>query len=181
MAACRMEFGNSALAWSDMAVASAPSGDGSGAETRNVSFAFEIACSGFSFAGQAECRFEDMREFAQDLRRMYEFQSGGAYLPLLTGNAAFSMDEKGHLKANVEIYDGPERARSQCGFCADQSSLRPFLAALERFLREAGAEIPPCKPADFPLDRPRNIRYNKTRGKNSIAFVRWFRERLRRR
>ena len=79
----------------------------------------------------------EMRECAQFLRESYEFRNTGSYLSLFGGRVMFSTDARGHLIVTLELdSDGRDRQEACCVFHADQSSLRPFLTSLERFLRE---------------------------------------------
>ena len=87
------------------------------------------------------------------------------------------MDGRRHLVAEAEVYGNvSDRQKSRRGVHAG----RFFLAARGISRAAPMRGFLPCKSADFPLDRPRDIRYNETGGKNCITFVRWFRERLRR-
>ena len=132
---CRMEFGKSALTWRGLTVFSHAVG---GEEAQKcVSFAIDVAAPNFSFSGRAVCRLEEMRECAQFLRESYEFRNTGSYLALFGGRVMFSTDARGHLIVTLELdSDDRDRQEACCVFHADQSSLRPFLTSLERFLRE---------------------------------------------
>lgn len=132
---CRMEFGNSTLTWRGLTVFSHSVG-GEGTQ-KCVSFAIDVVAPNFSFSGRAACLLEEMRECAQFLRESYEFRNIGSYMSLFGGRVMFSTDMRGHLTVTLELdSDGRDRQEACCVFHADQSSLRPFLTSLERFLRE---------------------------------------------
>ena len=139
---CRMEFGDSALTWRGLSVFSRAVG---GEEAQQcVFFAIDVAAPNFSFSGRAACLLEEMRECAQFLRESYEFRNIGSYLSLFGGRVMFSTDARGHLIVTLELdSDGRDRQEACCVFHADQSSLRPFLTSLERFLRDHGAGTSP--------------------------------------
>ena len=99
----------------------------------NTTFDIRV-CSG-AFSGYTDCEYDikQFRIFVSELREMYNFKRSSVELSEICygSTVRFSMEKTGKIEVSGEIYGEAKEHSLIFVFSADQTSLLPFIKALE--------------------------------------------------
>ena len=102
----------------------------------NTTFDIRV-CSG-AFGGYAGCEYDikQFRVFVGELREMYDFKRSSVDLSDICygSRVTFTMSKTGQIDVSGEIYGEAKEHSLTFVFSADQSSLLPFIEALETMI-----------------------------------------------
>ena len=103
----------------------------------NTTFGIRI-CSG-AFSGYAGCEYDikQFRVFIEELRKMYDFKRSIVELSEICygSRVTITMSKTGQIDVSGEIYGEAKEHSLTFVFSADQSSLLPFIEALETMIQ----------------------------------------------
>lgn len=104
----------------------------------NTAFDIRI-CSG-AFSGYAGCEYDikQFRVFVEELREMYDFKRSIVELSEICygSRVTFTMSKTGQIEVSGELYGEAKEHSLTFVFSADQSSLLPFIEALEKMIKD---------------------------------------------
>ena len=105
----------------------------------NTTFVIRV-CSGV-FSGYAGCEYDikQFRVFVAELHEMYRFKRSSVELSEICYGSTvhFSMNKTGKIEVSGEIYGEAKEHSLTFVFVADQTSLLPFVEALERMIAQS--------------------------------------------
>lgn len=100
---------------------------------------FDIRVRSGAFCGYAGCEY-DIKQFrilVGELREMYDFKRSSVELSEICygSRVTFTMSKTGQIEVSGEIYGEAKEHSLTFVFSADQSSLLPFIEALEEMIQ----------------------------------------------
>ena len=102
----------------------------------NTTFDIRV-CSG-AFCGYAGCEYDikQFRVFVRELREMYDFKRSSVELSEICygSRVTFTMSKTGQIEVSGKLYGEAKEHSLTFVFSADQSSLLPFIEALENLV-----------------------------------------------
>ena len=105
-------------------------------EPLNATVWLRVRSGTFQAYASFECDVKELRNFAEQIQKMYEFQCFSATLPAMYygSNVTLTLDKTGHINVSGRIFDDPMIQCLTFAFAADQSALPPFISRLKNMI-----------------------------------------------